>query len=279
MSWRRSCGKREMNDRSARRNGGREGYEMAEKKRKKGAAPALALWALLARCSIYKVLGVLAVMASAEVMLFYRYIRTEREYYTEYHTLAGAVEGSHVSVVFLAALGLVYFALVWTEGRLDSQSSGTMLRLRLSGGGIFRIKTAYNAACLVLLFAVQIWLCIWMVGIYGKVAEEVYASPQRLFLAFYRIDFLHCLLPMADVGKWVRNILLLLAFGTEAAERAEKTKYVPSVLLYVLTAGWFVSFMGGSVTDWLSIILYVFVLAVNVQHAYKAGKGKVRSYA
>lgn len=245
---------------------------MAEENRKRGKSgrPAFALWALLARSSIYKVLAVLAMMVPAEVMLFYRSVRTA----PEYCTLAGTVEDSHISLVFLAALGLVCFVLVWTEGRLESKSSGTMLRLRLSGSRIFRIKTAYSVACLVLLFAVQIWLCIWLVGIYGKETAEIYASPQRLFLAFYRIDFLHCLLPMADVGKWVRNILLLLAFGVEAAGRAERSKY-PAFMLYVLTAGWFVSSMGMCAIDWLCDILYALVIVVNVWHVYQAERGKV----
>lgn len=255
-----------------------EERHVKEEKKRNGVGPALALWALLARSSIYKVLAVLVVMVPAEVILFCRYIRTEWAYDIKYRTLTATVESSHISVIFLAALGLLYFVLVWTEGRLDSGSGGTMLRLRLSGSRIFRIKTAYNVACLVLLFAVQIWLCIWLVGLYGREAEEVYASPQRLFLAFYRIDFLHCLLPMAEVGKWVRNILLLLSFGMEAAQRREKGKYIPSIQLYVLTAGWFVSSLGGSVTDWICIILYAVMTVVNVQQAYRTEREEMQSY-
>ncbi|MDE6640726.1 MAG: hypothetical protein K2K63_09390 [Acetatifactor sp.] len=246
---------------------------MKEEKKGKGMGPALALWALLARSSIYKILAVLVLMVPAEVILFCRNIKTE------YHTLTTTVESSHISVVFLTALGLVYFALVWTEGQLDSRSGGTMLRLRLSGSRIFWIKTAYNTACLVLLFAVQIWLCIWLVGVYGREAEEVYASPQRLFLAFYRIDFLHCLLPMAEAGKWVRNVLLLLSFGMEAARRAEKTEYIQPILLYVLTANWFVSLLGGNVIDWICIILYTVLIVVNVRQVREKEREEVQSNA
>lgn len=250
---------------------------MKEEKKGKGMGPALALWALLARSSIYKVLAVLVVMVPAEVILFCRSIKSEWAYDTEYHTLTAAVESSHIAAVFLVALALVFFALLRTEGQLDSASSGTMLRLRLSGVRIFRIKTAYNVACLVLLFAVQIWLCIWLVGVYGREAETVYASPQRLFLAFYRIDFLHCLLPMAEVGKWVRNILLLLSFAVEAG-RAGKAEYAPPILLYGVTASWFVSSIGWIATDVVCIILYVLVIVVDIRHVYKAEREKVQSY-
>lgn len=247
---------------------------MRKEDRKKETGPVLALWALLAGSSIYKILAVLTVMGIAEGMLFCSHIRVKGDSFTEYRTLTAAVEGSHISLIFVVALGLICFLLAWTEGRLDAKSSGTMLRLRLSGSRIFWIRAAYNAACLVLLFVVQIWLCIWFVGIYERMAG---AAPQRLFLAFYRLDFLHCLLPMADGGRWVRNILLLCAFAVGTAGRMEKTEYVPLILLYNLTAVWFVSPLGGRMTDWLAMLLYVMMAVVTVWRVYKAEREKVQA--
>lgn len=243
----------------------------AEKlKIRKSAAPALALWALLARSSIFKILGVLMAAVCAEAILFYGNMRAQGDSDVEYRTLAAAVESSHISLVFLAALGFLYFVLFWTEGRLETKSGGTMRRLRLSHRQIFRIKTAYNAACLILLFAVQIWLCIWL--------AETHPFSRGMFLAFYRIDFLHCLLPMAETVKWVRNALLVLAFAAEAARRAGKREYVPKVLLYLLTVNWFVSSLGGNVTDWLGILLYALVIAVNLWGIYKPERGRLTTW-
>lgn len=236
---------------------------MTTGKERKNGSPALSLWALLARCSLYKVLAVLAVMALAEALLFYSCLKN----CGGYDTLVKVVEGSHLSAVFLTALGLMCFVLAWTEGRLDAKSGAAMQRLRLSQSRIFMIKTAYNMVCMAMLFMAQIWLGIWLVGIYGKELTEIYAPPQRLFLAFYRIDFLHCLLPMAEAGKWIRNLLLLLAFGTEAAgsPRGEKKQYgIPLVSLYALTASWFVSSMGGNVTDLLCSLIYIVTIAANI---------------
>ncbi|MDE7225167.1 MAG: hypothetical protein K2O34_15480 [Acetatifactor sp.] len=237
---------------------------MTEKKRKKDWGPALSLWALLARCSIYKVLAVLAVMVSTETVLFYKCLRSGGDYYS----LTAVMENSHLSAVFLAALGLVYI-LAWTEGRLDTKSSAFMQRLRLSGSGIFIIKTAYNMACILMLFMTQIWLAVWLINIYGREMAQIYASPQRLFLAFYRIDFLHCLLPMADMGKWVRNLLLLLAFGMETARGAGRN-YIPLIPLYSLTVSLFVSSMGGNMTDLICGIMYIMTIAFNILQVWKA---------
>lgn len=249
--------------------------ENAEKQKcPESAAPALALWALLARNSIFKILGVLGLTVCAETILFYSRMGARGDYNGEYLTLEAAVKSSHISLVFFAALGLLYLVLLWTEGRLESRSSGIIRRLRLFPREIFWIKTAYNGVCIILLFAVQIWLCIWLAGVHGRAVQETYPLSGRLFLAFYRIDFLHCLLPMAEAVKWVRNLLLVLAFAVEAAGRVEKTEYVPPILLYTLTTGWFISPLGGSVTDWIGMLLYGFVTAVNVWRVYKTERGK-----
>ncbi|MDE6674043.1 MAG: hypothetical protein K2K19_04410 [Acetatifactor sp.] len=237
---------------------------MTEEKRRNNGKPILSLWALLARCSIYKILTVLAAMALAEVLLFYRCRRTGGGY-----TLEGAVMSSHLSVVFMATLGLVCFVLAWTQGRLDARSSATMLRLQLSGSRIFMIKTVYNVVCIMMLFMAQIWLGIWLVRVYGREMEEIYALPQRLFLAFYRIDFLHCLLPMAEIGKWVRNLLLLLALGTEAAG-AKKKNYIPLFALLALNVNSFVSSMGVNVIDLICCLTYIVVITANIWQVRKA---------
>ena len=240
---------------------------MAEKNR--SVKPALSLWALLARNSIYKVTAVLAVMGAAEGILFYRCLKRGEIW------LDSVLDGSHISGVFLAALGFAAFILAWTEGRLDRKSSAAMGRLRLSGRSIYVIKAAYNILCIVLLFALQIWLCILLVTLYGKEAGDSGVFPQRLFLAFYRNEFLHCLLPMAEAGKWVRNLLLLLAFGTETAVGRGKKNYVPLILLYAVTASWFVSSLGGGIQDVISSGVYVVIIAVNVWRIWKEEGGTI----
>lgn len=226
----------------------------------------ISLWALLARNSIYKAAAALLAMTAAEIVLFYRCLGSGHA-----ASLREMMQGSHISAVFLAALGLLVLILAWTEGRMDQQSSSFLLRLQLSDRSIFLWKAVYNVFCIVLLFAVQIWLCIYLVGLYGEKAPEAYASPQRLFLAFYREEFLHCLLPMAEVGKWVRNVLLALALGTEAAWGPEKKKNVSLVFLYALTAVWFVSPLGGEATDAICCLAYGIVVVSNVWRVWKRG--------
>lgn len=235
---------------------------MGEKSR--GAKPALSLWALLARSNLYKIMAVLAVMAAVEGILFYNRCMKQG-----YIWLEDTLESSHIARVFLTALGIAAFILAWTEERLDRKSGAVMGRLRLSGRSIYAVKAAYNVFCIALLFTVQIWLCILFVTFYGKEAADDPVFPQRLFLAFYRNEFLHSLLPMAEGWKWVRNILMVLAFGMETAAGRREKNYVPLVALYVVSASWFVSSLGGGILDVFSGGAYIVVIAVNIWQAWK----------
>ena len=74
---------------------------------------------------------------------------------------------------------------------------------------------------------------------------------------------------MADVGKWVRNLLLLLAFGTEAGG-AKKKNYIPLFPLLALTANWFVSSVGGNMIDLIGSLIFAVVIAVNIWQVWRA---------
>lgn len=179
--------------------------------------PVLSLFALYARSSFRKILAVLAGLAIAEGVSFYMLCRLVLQngvvLYPE-----KMIDLCFLKYFFLAALVLVYFILIVTEGdRGGCKSSYTLRRLRVSKKRQFTVKAVYNFLCLALVFALQILAASTICRLYeGKLPVEL-VSPQYLFLVFYRNAFLHCILPMADVGKWVCNFLLLLALALDAA--------------------------------------------------------------
>ncbi len=241
-----------------------EGMVTEIKKWQRTVRGAASLWALLARSSIYKLLAVAAAMALWEGTRFYVCLRSERGY-----MLGDVISRSNVSIVFSWVLGLWVLILARTERGWEEKSRNTLHRLTLSPRGIFWLKAVFNIGCLTVLFAVQIWLAIWMVETYGRERPEVYASPQRLFLAFYRIQFLHCLLPLAETGKWVRNLLLVLALGMETAMNRRIPVFL--ILLYALTISWFVSPIGMGATDILYIVASAVVIGADVWRLWNKG--------
>ncbi len=63
----------------------------------------------------------------------------------------------------------------------------------------------------------QIFISICIGRVYLEWADPMDRSAQSLFLAFWRNDFLHSLLPLAEVSRWIRNGLMILAMGLVTA--------------------------------------------------------------
>ena len=228
---------------------------MEEKKRGK---PVLSLLGLLPGASIYKIFAVLAVMGVMEGALFV--ISVQRGS----NLLENTLYNRQIYPVFIVALGLVFFLLIRVQSIMGEKGEETLRRLKLSGMGIFLIEVCYNLACLILIFAVQIWILIITVKIYG-----VSDVPQGLFLTCYHIELLHNLLPMAEAGKWVRNLLLFLAFSFGAACGFGEKDYMLPALVFLGTAIWFVSPVGSNLKDLICNTLYALGIASGVLRAWE----------
>lgn len=243
--------------------------EINEKNRKMCIRTVLSVCGLLAKSSFYKVVGAMLVMAAVQGALLLACLNRQKRWYPE-----ELAEAAYIPAVFLAALGLLFFILALTENAMEEKSAYTMLRLRLSCQEIFLIKTAYNLLCLGMLFVLQVWIAVWAADRSMRGTDVGGAAAQQLFLAFYRNDFLHCLLPMEEAGKWVRNLLLLFALAAEAAAGMGKKNYVAPVLLAVLTARWFVSPMGVNLMDVACGAVCGIVIVRNLYGAWNKREGR-----
>ena len=234
-----------------------------------GMSTVLSVWALLAKSSFIKVLAVVFLLAAAETVLFCDTLRGDG-----IASLEVQIEESGARYLFLAALGAVFFILVRTEKILDTAGRYTMMRLRIAGERLFAVKTAYNVLCLLVLFAVQTWLVFWFAYVYGRtpkmqsMGDGRVVVSQVIFMAFYRSDFLHSLFPMAEAGNWVRNVLLLLALGTDAAGRAGRRRQATQVALFLLAAVCFTDSIGTGWPDVICDITFLVTIGVNVWEAY-----------
>ena len=237
----------------------------------------LSLWGLLAGGSIYKILVILVLLAVGQCALFYVSL-TGR---AKQGQLSGAdfeslfsFSGGNVSYLsacgflFLAAFALIMFTLT----RCETVNSGsifyyTLRRLRVSERHLFFVETLYNFLCFVLLFAVQIWVILWMYRMYMNRIPGDPVSHQIAFLAFYRVPFLHNLLPLAETGKWVRNLLMLLAVSMDAAtEKAGQSKrgFQTWYCLVLVGAWWMVTDVGFHFTDVFMGVIFGIIILVSL---------------
>ncbi len=230
----------------------------------------MSMWGLLARGSFYKVLAAVTAMAAVEGIFFYcgRQALYSRKGVSN-GTISQILNGVKMHPIFLVTLGIAFFILLWTEKRLDGKSGNTMMRLRVSPNHFYVIKAIYNILCLLLVFAAQILLALGMIWICKKDMGQ--NAPQTYFFAFYGNRFLHCLLPMAEMGKWVRNGLMLTAFGMEAAGMKGKSYYMP-IARFLVAAYWFRTGMGMNILDVLCDIVFILIIGKEIFAVKYAGQ-------
>lgn len=216
----------------------------------------ISVLSLLIRNTFYKVLVVIILMISVEGFKFYKFINGNHD------TLMNAeqmLDKIYFADYFRIAIAAIFFILCVMENRLDKQSSGTILRLRITTKQFFTIKTLYNAFCIALLFVVQIWTAVIMIKVYGAHIGEAVLGPQKLFMAFYRNEFLHNLLPMAEVGKWIKNILFVAAYSMQAAVGGKKN-YVTDIWICIFMDRFMGSEIGLNLEDMFGDLIAVIII-------------------
>lgn len=198
----------------------------------------LALWA---SSTLGRVLAVLALTAAVETGLFWRVLAgMEREWPASMDSL---LAGSGIYWVCVAAFLLVMALLSCSGCEFQgSKLSYTLRRLSIREEAAVLWQAGYNAACLLLFWAVQaavmLGLCLWYVG----TVDPAYVSEQTVFLASYRIGLFHALLPLEDWGLWVREIVFLLVLAVDGAcagLRQRRGSFAATPLIFALLAVWF----------------------------------------
>lgn len=172
----------------------------------------LSVFNLMATSSIYKITGLFGIMGVIEFFLFRMIMlagpNTNGTFHIEY-----VFKQSRTLWVFAAALLVLTIFLCLTGYETSSKQGYTLKRLSISEKQVFVLQALYNTLCYFLLWSIQLFI-VFLLGFYFiKKAPAEYVTNQTLFLAFYRSDFLHALLPFEDVMVWVKNILLFLSLG------------------------------------------------------------------
>ena len=241
-------------------------------------AKEISLWAFLARGTIYKILIILVILVVGQCALFYGSLIRQAEQgqlseadFETFFSLSGG-NGLYLSAyrfLFLAAFALIMFTLIRCETvNSGSMFSYTLRRLRVSERHLFFVETVYNFLCFVLLFAVQVGVILWMYRMYMNRIPGNPVSHQIAFLAFYRVPFLHNLLPLAETGKWVRNLLMLLAVSmdvaTEKAGESKKRGFQTWYCLVLIGTWWMLTDVGFHFADVFMGTVFGIVILVSV---------------
>ena len=207
----------------------------------------LSVFGLYARSSLFRVIGILLLMCAVEVAFFHFELQDALKAYEVVGSGMASLERmfkmAATNVYFRIALVLITIVICLPGCEFKSKTGYTLRRLTISERAVFFHQAAYNLLVYIMLFAVQLTLVFALSQYYLSAVPKECISNQTMFLAFYRNDFLHSLLPLEDVGLWIRNGLLIITFALATAEypyRQRRHKFSSTALaLLTYTIVWF----------------------------------------
>lgn len=194
----------------------------------------ISVFEMIARSSIYKVLLIIGGMIAVEAAMF-----TNTIFHPEGLNIEEYIDQSQYSLIFKIAYLLITIVILLPGMNVGSTQSYTLQRLRIKEKRIFWLQALYNACAYVLLWGAQLVVILASVFVYQKnMLEEAVWTNQTLFIAFYRNNFMHSILPLEDgAGWWVIGLIgITTAFVTaEFTKLQREGKFGFELLLLVVT--------------------------------------------
>ena len=158
----------------------------------------LSLLGLWVENCLGRVLAQLGLMAALEIIVF-----GARLYLLPERPMEEVLKG--VPSLFMAGW-IALFHLLAHCGDERRAVGCTLRRLRVSEGAALAWKGLFGAACFLLLWVVQTAVCLGMGLWYAAAVGPAYRSAQTVLLAFYRVPFLHSLLPLAETAECMEKL-------------------------------------------------------------------------
>lgn len=220
---------------------------------------------LTSRQSFYKIIALMCISGIVQYIFFQKELDAlssfNRSNLTGYRDLERVTSLSAINVIYAATVVAVLVLLTITGTAFGSKCNYTIKRLSVSEKAYFYIQSIYNIIVLVFLLGFEILLTFVFSNMYIAVANKDFISNQSIFLAYYRNDFLHSLLPLADTLIIIRNALQIFALSLAASFLSYKQrrgkKSVAVIFLTVFSIIWNSGEIGGS----LSVMLTYFICA------------------
>ena len=227
----------------------------------------LSILGLFARRTLLPVLGILLLMCGVQAISFHLCLRDaltayEADIGNGFPQLEVLLPRAAVYAYFALGFILITTLLCLNGCQFRTKSSYTWCRLTISEHAVFLWQWLYNVLIYLLLWLVQTVFTFALCRYYLTAAPDAVISGQTMFLAFWRSEYLHALLPLADTVLWTRNGLLLISLGLAAAifpYKQRRGKYSGSaiaMLPYTL-----ITFERG-IGEWSHVGLAITVMAI-----------------
>ena len=175
----------------------------------------LSVWKLLIRSTVFRLALCLGIMCAVESGVFLWRAGSAASF-------EDAVGDGPAYAVFVAAYYCLFIVLETTLCRPNQLS--TLERLRISERRFLLLQAFHNTLCFLILWGAEVTL-IFILSLWYRGAYPENAVSPWLLLAFYRNSFLHGLLPLSTVSRWIVNLVYFTGSGILSACAALKHRH------------------------------------------------------
>ena len=184
----------------------------------------VSVFGLFAKMSFYKIILIFVILSVLQLSLYG--IRLNSLLTEDINNIPMLEETFNFiyPLSFLACLCIVCKVLISSSNHSE-KTAYTVRRLQIGEKAFFYIQTVYNFLMLFALFAVQAILLFAMCKYYVSQAPSEIISEQSLFLAFYRVDFLHSVLPLDETFMVSGNLSIIIGLSFACALFSYKSRH------------------------------------------------------
>lgn len=223
----------------------------------------ISVFGLIARSSIYQIILTLIGMTAAEAIIFCNKLNYALRLYSmefSMEQLEDVIDKSMINWFLPLCLIIITLSLCIAGSEYsNTRTSYTIRRLSISEREFFFCQATYNTLVYIILWAVQTAIVFALCSWYITMAPAETVGNQTVFLAFYRNDLLHSLMPISEISVWVRNIFLAVGLGFAAAEfpyKQRRHKNSVTAIAFVLYA---IVFFSREIGNLFNSVLMIFV--------------------
>ena len=224
------------------------------------------VWMAAAKNLWWKLLLIIVVLSAAEIGLYHWSVGEIQKMYNAFvvDSLPNIVEKAKLKLVFFAALAAVT-ACCCLQGSRFSGKNYTLQRLPMAEWKITALWAVTHLACFVILWAAQVVLISALWSMYAARFHPA-APGLDLLVSFYNNGFLHAMLPLADVTRWIYLVTywLCMAFLTATFGFFQRRgRYRISLLIMLACYFTLIKEIGSFASNLIFTILCLIVAAVD----------------
>lgn len=210
---------------------------------------------------IFLTAGVSAVLFAKPILEEIRFSAPGSTHGVEILGLETVFGRTAIPVICTVSLILLTVLLIIPGTAFGSQTSYTMSRLCIGEKSAFLWQAGYNALMFLFFWAVEAIVLYGLCLRYG--ASVGTATEHTVFLALYRDEFLHSMIPLHDIGRTLRNLSFCIGLGVMTAHCTAKQRtgkkgsfvLIPMLLLVIRA---FPEEMGSLPMDIINIVISLF---------------------